>query len=151
MKKKTLENRQSFTRRLMQLFVLMAMLLAPKGAWATVYTTSGAPASPETTESWKYSWEIGSLGSLMIYASSTDAGSVTVSSNSLVVNENGCEITASGPDFVSDYSIKIFKVKISGTGLDNSKLAVKVKHSNSNVAFTASSTVGEFFLTTPEE
>ena len=151
MKKKTLENRQSFTRKLMQLLVLMAMLLAPKGAWATVYTTSGAPASPETTESWKYSWEIGSLGSLMIYASSTDAGSVTVSSNSLVVNENGCEITASGPDFVSDYSIKIFKVKIYGTGLDNSKLAVKVKHSNSNVAFTASSTVGEFFLTTPEE
>ena len=34
MKKKTLENRQSFTRRLMQLLVLMAMLLAPKGAWA---------------------------------------------------------------------------------------------------------------------
>ena len=32
--KKTLENRQSFTGRLMQLLVLMAMLLAPKGAWA---------------------------------------------------------------------------------------------------------------------
>ena len=32
--KKTLENRQSFTRKLMQLLVLMAMLLAPKGAWA---------------------------------------------------------------------------------------------------------------------
>ena len=32
MMKKTLENRQSFTRKLMQLLVLMAMLLAPKGA-----------------------------------------------------------------------------------------------------------------------
>ena len=34
MMKKTLENRQRFTRKLMQLLVLMAMLLAPKGAWA---------------------------------------------------------------------------------------------------------------------
>lgn len=40
--KKTLENRQSFTRRLMQLLVLMAMLLAPKGAWAEDYVLTVA-------------------------------------------------------------------------------------------------------------
>ena len=40
--KKTLENRQSFTGRLMQLLVLMAMLLAPKGAWAEDYVLTVA-------------------------------------------------------------------------------------------------------------
>ena len=40
--KKTLENRQSFTGRLMQLLVLMAMLLAPEGAWAEDYVLTVA-------------------------------------------------------------------------------------------------------------
>lgn len=133
----------------MQLLVLMAMLLAPKGAWATVYTTSGTPESV-TGQGWKFTWEIGDLGLLKIYASSTDTESVTVSSGSLSVTQNGCEIKIDGPSQVSFYDIKIFKVKMSGTGLDNSKISVKVEKSSGDVTLTPSTTPGEFYLLQPE-
>ncbi len=149
--KKTLENRQSFTRGLMQLLVLMAMLLAPKGAWAAKYTTSGAPESV-TGQDWKFTWTVsGDFGSFKIYASTNDAGSVTERSDSLIVNSSGCEIRIGGPYSISDYFIKIFKVKISGKDIDNSKISVKVEKSGGNVTFIPSTTTpGEFYLLQPE-
>jgi len=135
-------------KSLLSLLAMFVMLLAPQGAWATVYTTG---TLSEGSDGPKYIWAVsGTLNDFKVYASSTDAGSVTESSGSLIVNQNGCEISASGPSSVSDYFIKIFKVKIFGTNLANNKIAVKVKHYSGDVTFTASSTPGEFYLTTPE-
>ena len=158
--KKTLENRQSFTGRLMQLLVLMAMLLAPKGAWATVYTTSDAPSKQDST------WTVSGLGSFKIYSNSQDESTFVLPDNpvGLQVLSGGCTIRGiKGPvPGISAYSECISKVVISATGdaVSNEFFIVKIKRKAYDSekeglyeffeSFSPSTTAGEFYFPVPK-
>jgi len=149
MKKKTLENRQSFTRKLMQLLVLMAMLLAPKGAWATVATTGKltnvAPYYYDGTASlfWKLTND-DYLDRFSVYPKEGGTASVSSDSTKLVIGGKGCTICElSGPNAPSDFVRIAYKVVISFDGNeDNSYISVKL----GNVSFNATEQPGVFYL-----
>jgi hypothetical protein len=133
---------------LLCLIAMFVMLLAPQGAWATVYTTSTDGPTSTTSEGAKFTWTITDLNKdLYVYSSKSDNNSVTLSSSSvgLSVYENGCTIKASGIEPKSMYDRLIYKVKLLGNGISNDKIAVYVD----DFAFTASSTDGEFYVLNP--
>lgn len=133
---------------LLCLLAMFVMLLAPQGAWATVYTTSTDGPTSATSEGAKFTWTITELNKdLYVYSSNSDDNSVTLSSSpvGLSVYENGCTIKASGIEPKSMYDRLIYKVKLLGNGISNDKIAVYVD----DFAFTASSTDGEFYVLNP--
>ena len=156
--KKTLENRQSFTRKLMQLLVLMAMLLAPKGAWAVEYTTAtGGPESVSGAD-WKFTWTVSGLGAFKIYSNSQTESTVTLSETpvGLQVTSGGCTIRGikGTQPTMTLYSECIYKVVISADrNVDNSKITVKIKKwgGSEYKTLSPSTTPGEFYFPEPED
>ena len=144
----------------MQLLVLMAMLLAPKGAWATVYTTSDAPSKQDST------WTVSGLGSFKIYSNSQDESTFVLPDNpvGLQVLSGGCTIRGiKGPvPGISAYSECISKVVISATGdaVSNEFFIVKIKRKAYDSekeglyeffeSFSPSTTAGEFYFPVPK-
>ena len=156
--KKTLENRQSFTGRLMQLLVLMAMLLAPKGAWAVEYTTATSGPESVSDKDWKFTWAISGLGAFKIYSNSQTESTVTLSETpvGLQVTSGGCTIRGikGTQPTMTLYSECIYKVVISANRkVDNSKITVKIKKwgGSEYKTLSPSTTPGEFYFPKPED
>ena len=132
-------------KSLLSLLAMFVMLLAPQGAWATVYSTTSS-YTEETSEGYvKYYWNLNDDWKFEVRSDNYYTSTVSLASNPF-----GFTFTSDGGQIcglLGNGSEKITKVVLSGID-SNEKVTVTLKNKSdySESIFLASTTAGEFYL-----